>query len=221
MGRKEGNRLYEKSLNPNSRYKISSENREYLDKILPKFQFDKLINIPTVIQQILNVDSPTNYQIDRHSISKEIGDFLYRHDFLSTPFPDSVVNRKGMDLADCGSLQSYEENENKFVMELSPKVENHYHAPITTVTGSGNFVGNQDFLKNSTIHQDLGVLVESTAKAIQATDTISTTSPTVVPDSWFKKCLNWFKSNIGKILISVSASIIFYLIKSYYFKDAK
>jgi hypothetical protein len=91
-----------------SKYEISYEARYYLDAILPTFRLDRIAAIRHSMGNIYlrRIGSP---KVDVEELSMSIKIFLEQHGFGHSADYVFIIDKKGMDLKNCGSLAAYEE----------------------------------------------------------------------------------------------------------------
>ena len=128
-------------------YFINDEDRKLLDKILPDFEFNEVINISRSIRSNhTNADLELqNLPINLHA--GYIREFLFRYQFAMRLADAAVINMKGMALKQAGSLSRFERMtmvEHDFLVIDDDKVNNaicknllhrsHPNSAITTYT---------------------------------------------------------------------------------------
>lgn len=89
-------------------YTISEECRYYLDAILPTFKFDRIANIRGSIEKVIIAEKANKSKNDIYLLSLKIEDFLEKNKFGHSADYIFIIDKKGIDLKNAGSLNNYE-----------------------------------------------------------------------------------------------------------------
>jgi len=93
-------------------YQISGECRHYLDAILPAFYYNKIIDIRGAIKEILISEGGDASDSNLNRLWIEIKRFLRTNEFGHEVDYVFIIDTKGEDLKNNGSLKIYEEKIN-------------------------------------------------------------------------------------------------------------
>ncbi|MDB4901609.1 MAG: hypothetical protein JWQ63_890 [Mucilaginibacter sp.] len=91
-----------------NKYIISEENRHYLDAILNTFIYDRINDIRGSVEQVSIVKKANKSKDDIYLLSLEIKDFLEKNKFGHSVDYVFIIDKKGIDLKNAGSLSNYE-----------------------------------------------------------------------------------------------------------------
>jgi len=126
-----------------SKYLISQEDKHLLNGILKDFRLNECINVGHCLRMFYQSEVRNCNDFDEECICR-INEFITRYEFGDGEI-DIVINRKGIDLKDCGSVEEYEKQQ-KIISTESRSI----YQPIT-VTGNiyqskiGHFNQSKDF----------------------------------------------------------------------------
>jgi len=96
-----------------SKYIISDEGRHYLDGILPTFTFPNRINsIRGAIKTVVVAENGDSSFANLKRLENIVREFLCRNGFGHDADYVFIIDEKGMELKECGSLAAFEEKEN-------------------------------------------------------------------------------------------------------------
>jgi hypothetical protein len=93
-------------------YIISEECRHYLDAILPTFKFDRIADIRGSVEKVIVAENVNKSQKDIYLLSLKIQGFLEKNKFGHSVDYVFIIDKKGIDLKDAGSLSNYEKKSN-------------------------------------------------------------------------------------------------------------
>jgi len=89
-------------------YIISEENRRYLDAILHTFLYDRLADIHGSIEKVVIAEKTSKSKSDIYQLKLEIQRFLEINGFGHSVDYVFIIDKKGIDLKNAGSLAAYE-----------------------------------------------------------------------------------------------------------------
>jgi hypothetical protein len=91
-----------------SLYIISNENRYYLDAIINTFYFDRIADIRGAIEKVVQSEKGNKSKNDIFILKLEIERFLENNDFGHSMDHVFIIDKKGIDLKNAGSLAAFE-----------------------------------------------------------------------------------------------------------------
>lgn len=91
-----------------NKYIISEENRHYLDAILNTFIYDRISDIRGAIEKIVISEKSEKSKRDIFMLKLEVERFLESNAFGHSADYVFIIDKKGIDLKDAGSLAAYE-----------------------------------------------------------------------------------------------------------------
>lgn len=89
-------------------YIITEECRHYLDAILPTFKYDRIADIRGSIEKVVIAEKGDKSQNEIYKLTLEIQRFLEINGFGHSADYVFIIDKKGIDLKDAGSLSNYE-----------------------------------------------------------------------------------------------------------------
>lgn len=92
-------------------YVISEECRHLLDAILPTFNYDRIADIRGAIEKTIITEKGDASKDKVYDLYLSIKDFLERYQFGHSVDYVFIIDKKGDDLKNSGSLRIYEEKE--------------------------------------------------------------------------------------------------------------
>ena len=97
-----------------SKYKITDEQRHYLDAILPNFKLKRIADILTSIKETCKIENSCRSDDEMFTLYLEIKTFLAVYEFGNAVDHVFLPNQKCIELQKSGSLAAFEESEQKF-----------------------------------------------------------------------------------------------------------
>ncbi|HEY2580582.1 MAG TPA: hypothetical protein VGI43_02170 [Mucilaginibacter sp.] len=94
-----------------SKYIITDECRHYLDAILPTFKYDRLAAIRASVEKVIVAEEGNDSKDNVWRIGSAIQSFLEHNNFGHSVDYVFIIDKKGEDLKNSGSLKAYEERE--------------------------------------------------------------------------------------------------------------
>jgi hypothetical protein len=89
-------------------YIISEQNRRYLDAILHTFLYDRIVDIRGSVEKIAISEKDNKSFSETLKIRSEIERFLEKNGFGHLQDYVFIIDKKGIDLKNAGSLAAYE-----------------------------------------------------------------------------------------------------------------
>lgn len=89
-------------------YTITEECRHYLDAILPTFKYDRIADIRGSIEKVVCAEKGDKSKNEIYKLNLEIQRFLEINGFGHSVDYVFIIDKKGIDLKDAGSLNNYE-----------------------------------------------------------------------------------------------------------------
>jgi hypothetical protein len=93
------------------RYLISDEGRHYLDAILPTFIYDRIADIRGSIKDVVLSENGDTSLDNTERLYFMIKSFLEKNKFGYSVDYVFIIDQKGIDLKNSGSLKAFEEQE--------------------------------------------------------------------------------------------------------------
>jgi hypothetical protein len=91
------------------KYVISTDVRYYLDAILNTFIYDKINHIQGAIEKIVSAENSNMSKKEIYLLTLHIQDFLEKNKFGHYSDYVFIIDQKGIDLKNAGSLSAYED----------------------------------------------------------------------------------------------------------------
>jgi hypothetical protein len=89
-------------------YIISDDNRRYLDAMLHTFLYDRIVDIRGSVEKIASSENDSKSFSETLKIRSEIENFLAKNGFGHLQDHVFIIDKKGIDLKNTGSLAAYE-----------------------------------------------------------------------------------------------------------------
>jgi len=91
-------------------YEITEETRHYLDAILHTFTYPQKINyIRGAILNVVKYENGDASDVNINRLERLVRQFLSKYGFGHEEDYVYIIDKKGMDLKDCGSLSDFED----------------------------------------------------------------------------------------------------------------